>query len=411
MTKRPAQWSSLLIPIFMIGSASAQIYRENGKLIPGTENIHLGPGVNLSGLNLESESSIGGGANLVGFDLTGADLSSAKLIGANLSGSNLTGANLSHADLGDVESTNVNFDGSDLSGADLEKSFFQSSDFSHTNLEGADLLAAIFINVGFIGADFRDVDLSWTSFVQARFANADLSGATNLGDWFISGSNYNQWTQFPDHFSVTGNPDVELTLLESPIGDFNADNRLNVHDVDALSDLIRLGTSRGFAPREMFDVSGDGVVDPADRQMWVQQIKKTWYGDANLDGQFNSADLVAVFTAGQYEDAIEDNSTWSTGDWQLDGDFDTSDLVTAFQDGGYEAERRPGAIAVPEPHSIQGVLLGLVTSLTRTRRRFWPKAIGHRRLGRCPCCITQVLPTISPTPAILVHPPRRGTTS
>jgi hypothetical protein len=59
-------------------------------------------------------------------------------------------------------------------------------------------------------------------------------------------------------------------------------------------------------------------------------------GDVNGDGLFNSTDLVIVFQAGEYEDNIEDNSTFAEGDWNSDGDFDSSDFVLAFQLGRYE---------------------------------------------------------------------------
>ncbi|MCA9216514.1 MAG: hypothetical protein KDB27_25770, partial [Planctomycetales bacterium] len=59
-------------------------------------------------------------------------------------------------------------------------------------------------------------------------------------------------------------------------------------------------------------------------------------GDANLDGRFDTQDLVTVFQANEYEDGIVANSTWSEGDWTCDGDFSTSDLVAAFQAGNYE---------------------------------------------------------------------------
>ena len=60
-------------------------------------------------------------------------------------------------------------------------------------------------------------------------------------------------------------------------------------------------------------------------------------GDANRDGYFNTADLVAVLGAGEYEDAIAHNSTWAEGDWNGDLEFDTLDLVLALQHGLYEA--------------------------------------------------------------------------
>jgi hypothetical protein len=73
------------------------------------------------------------------------------------------------------------------------------------------------------------------------------------------------------------------------------------------------------------DMNGDRRVNPEDHRVWVKDLKHTWYGDANVDGEFNSGDLVNVFQAGQYEDSIEDNSGWASGDWGTDGDFTTSD--------------------------------------------------------------------------------------
>ena len=90
-------------------------------------------------------------------------------------------------------------------------------------------------------------------------------------------------------------------------------------------------------------------------------------GDANRDGVFNSTDLVLVFQAAEYEDSIEDNSTWATGDWTGDKDFDSGDLVAAFQDGGFELGPRPAA-TVPEPQSILLLMIGVV-SLLQFRRK------------------------------------------
>jgi hypothetical protein len=61
-------------------------------------------------------------------------------------------------------------------------------------------------------------------------------------------------------------------------------------------------------------------------------------GDVNFDGKFDSADLMIVFQAAEYEDNIPGNSTWIEGDWNRDGDFTTRDLVTAFIEGKYVAE-------------------------------------------------------------------------
>ena len=58
-------------------------------------------------------------------------------------------------------------------------------------------------------------------------------------------------------------------------------------------------------------------------------------GDSNGDGIFDSGDLITVFQAGEYEDAITGNSTFEEGDWDGDGDFTSSDLVYVFREGSY----------------------------------------------------------------------------
>jgi hypothetical protein len=146
-------------------------------------------------------------------------------------------------------------------------------------------------------------------------------------------------------------------------GDFNGDGLLSTADIDRLTAIIR-------ADRQHmnFDVSGDGRVTLSDREFWVRQLKKTYFGDANLDGEFNSSDMIAVFQAGQYEDANVGNSGWSSGDWDGDGDFTTGDMVAAFQDGGYEKGPRPEVAFVLEPTGSVALTLGLMTLLARIRR-------------------------------------------
>ena len=117
------------------------------------------------------------------------------------------------------------------------------------------------------------------------------------------------------------------------------------------------------------DGSRDGSVDVEDRRTWVQDeaFAHTYFGDANLDGEFNTNDLVSIFQAGQYEDAIEGNATWETGDWNGDGDFGTADLVFAFQDGGFEQGPRVASQNVPEPSASLLILTAMIG--LRTRRR------------------------------------------
>ena len=120
-----------------------------------------------------------------------------------------------------------------------------------------------------------------------------------------------------------------------------------------------------------FDLNNDNVVDDSDRLVWVKDLMNTWVGDANLDLEFNSGDLIDVLAQGQYEDQVAGNSNWSSGDWDGDGDFTTSDLVAALADGGYELGPRAAVAAVPEPASsavwIPLVIAGLSVRL-RSRR-------------------------------------------
>ena len=106
-----------------------------------------------------------------------------------------------------------------------------------------------------------------------------------------------------------------------------------------------------------------------DLNVWVEDLKQTSFGDANLDGEFSSADLVAVFSAGEYEDMIENNSGWAEGDWDADSDFTSADLVVAFAEGGYEQGPRLASKGVPEPTSVVMAVLGVLGFLAVSRTR------------------------------------------
>ena len=75
-----------------------------------------------------------------------------------------------------------------------------------------------------------------------------------------------------------------------------------------------------------------------------------------------------MFQAGEYEDGVAANSTWATGDWNGDTEFDTRDSVFAFRDAGFEAGGRQDAAAVPEPNSLQSLVLGSLMLPDATHR-------------------------------------------
>jgi hypothetical protein len=163
--------------------------------------------------------------------------------------------------------------------------------------------------------------------------------------------------------------DVILSIVDRPApGDFSRDGVLDVADIDLLSAEVRAGSHD-----VEFDLNNDRLVDSQDRRVWVNDLRKSHFGDSNLDGEFNSSDLVAVFQAGQYEDSTVGNATWATGDWNGDGDFDSADFVTAFQEGGYERGPRQAIHAVPEPSGVCVLSsVACVFALMRRKRNlFW----------------------------------------
>ena len=158
--------------------------------------------------------------------------------------------------------------------------------------------------------------------------------------------------------------DFSAWLKASIAGDYNGNGELDEPDMNLIADAVRQPNAD-----KKYDANKDGVVNDSDRVFWVNDLKKTWMGDANLNGQFNSSDFVQVFQRGEYEDALPKNSTWSDGDWNNDQEFNSSDFVTAFQAGGYEAGPKAAVSSVPEPSTLVGLLLGMLALVQRSRRR------------------------------------------
>jgi hypothetical protein len=157
-----------------------------------------------------------------------------------------------------------------------------------------------------------------------------------------------------------------------PAGDLLADDVLNATDLDMLhSKILRsdFGFGMSWLPDFAFDFNHDARINQEDERFWVKELKHTWIGDANLDGEFNSTDRIDALAAGTYE--VDVAAGWATGDFDADGRFAPSDLIEALADGGYEQGLRPpAAAAVPEPQASALLTIGLVVALCgrRTRR-------------------------------------------
>ncbi len=136
-----------------------------------------------------------------------------------------------------------------------------------------------------------------------------------------------------DSRGATSTKTVTVTVIgeSDREGDLDGDSLLNLTDIQLMCSAI---LTTGSPARS--DLDKNGQINSGDMDYLVRTLLGTTYGDANLDGVFNTTDLVFVFQAGHYDDGIEDNSTWATGDWNCDREFDSSDLVVAFQVGGFQ---------------------------------------------------------------------------
>ncbi len=158
-----------------------------------------------------------------------------------------------------------------------------------------------------------------------------------------------------------GNLTLLASSLDSALGDFDSDGVVGLSDIETLANALQANDND-----LQLDLDDSGTVTFQDMRTLVESIKNTWFGDSNLDGEFNTTDLITVFQAAEYEDGILSNSTWSEGDWNADGDFDTGDLVLAFQSSGFEAGPRFAVRSVPEPNRL-GLMLSslLIVGLRR----------------------------------------------
>jgi hypothetical protein len=160
---------------------------------------------------------------------------------------------------------------------------------------------------------------------------------------------------------ANGASPLDIPIPGTVPGDFDGDGLLTSNDINMLTDEV----IKGDDPPAL-DLDNDSLVNLEDHRVWVEDLKYTWFGDANLDLEFNSSDMVQVFSAGKYES--EEDAGWEEGDWNGDGIFNTSDMVKAFVGAGYEKGPRPAVAAVPEPSAWILLALGLL-GLSALRRR------------------------------------------
>ncbi|MFC1758027.1 PQQ-dependent sugar dehydrogenase [Planctomycetota bacterium] len=152
---------------------------------------------------------------------------------------------------------------------------------------------------------------------------------------------------------------IRRLVAASLQGDFDGDGTLDVDDINLL-----VTESAGGTNNPIFDLDGDNAVNKSDVAVWARDLRNTWIGDANLDGEFNTGDLTTIFQAAKFETGEVAN--WSEGDWTGDLRFGTEDLVAAFQDGGFEQGAR-AIVTVPEP-CFPAFIIGILVAAIPRRR-------------------------------------------
>ena len=150
--------------------------------------------------------------------------------------------------------------------------------------------------------------------------------------------------------------DADLGLVSC---DFDGSGVCDTSDIDMLIAEIAAGTNGAT-----FDLTGDGQVDLADRDQWLQDAgienigAGYLLGDADLNGGVDGQDFIAwnanKFTA---------TAAWSGGDFNGDGNVDGQDFII-WNGNKFTTANAP---AVPEPAGLPLILLAMLTAWARRR--------------------------------------------
>lgn len=147
---------------------------------------------------------------------------------------------------------------------------------------------------------------------------------------FSFGMDESQFSLAIDDFNALLNP------LPGLLGDFNSDGLLNDLDIDLLSQEVLTGTNQAS-----FDLTDDALVNEADRKVWVEDLKGTFFGDVDLDGQVQFSDFLAL-SAG-----FGSEGGWAEGDVDGDGQIQFADFLSLS--GNFGKPEATASLSVPEP--------------------------------------------------------------
>ncbi len=147
------------------------------------------------------------------------------------------------------------------------------------------------------------------------------------------------------------------------LGDFNADTFLDALDIDLLTAAI---AAASVDPK--FDVDSSTVLDAADLTYWVETIKSTYYGDADLDGDVDNVDLTALALNWL---GVSTPYGWAGANFNghIDGLVNNVDLTAIALNWQYGVPPEPPAepVSAPEPATIGLLVLGLAAVICKRK--------------------------------------------
>lgn len=174
-----------------------------------------------------------------------------------------------------------------------------------------------------------------------------VSAPNDLETWLVlgnllSGSNYMKMR-------------LSAAEFESLFGDFDNSGALDVADIDLLSQRIQTD------PTDiLFDLNDDGTLTGSDREVWVQDLAGTFFGDTDLSRKVDFADFLLL------ADSFGQDGGWGQGDFDGDGKVDFPDFLELSANFGMTSSE---VAAVPEPTCLALVSFGMLGLTMRRRRR------------------------------------------
>jgi hypothetical protein len=183
-----------------------------------------------------------------------------------------------------------------------------------------------------------------------RFANDEVWDAGTGINWLTNDFRISAAAEGSVH-DVTQFREVADPAVLQLKGDFDRDGDLDANDIDRL-------TAGVDGSNLLFDLDRDGVVSFLDREIWVEQLARTRFGDADLNGSVEFADFLLL------ADAFGTSGKWSDGDFDGNANIGFPDfllLAANFGDGSQ------ATVSVPAPTSF--ALAWICIAFSRVLRR------------------------------------------